>query len=225
MKKTVRMLQAKRQQIAYYISGFFVLGFGVNVMKASDLGAGAWDTVTINVRAYVNLIIGWQWVTLGMVSFLVSLIIMSIVLGYRKQIRYVFMLVPIFLVALAIDFWNIVVFQDRILDQMVWQVLFYGSGIFILPLGLTLIIKSSFPAFVFDELMMMLVHITKAKTITPVRLGIELLGISIGAVFGYLTFYSVDGSLGAVNIGSFVFTIVFSPIMAMWFRVWKVKHS
>jgi uncharacterized membrane protein YczE len=210
--------------VLWYVGGFFVLGLGVNIMKASTLGNGAWDTVTINGRAFFQQNVGWEWVTLGMMSLVVSLILFAIVLLYRRELRYLFMLVPVLLVALFIDFWNIVVFQDRLMQTSIWQVLFYVTGVFTLPLGLTLIIKSGFPAFVFDEIMMMFVRITKAKTITFVRLGIELTGIAIGTLFGYLTFFAAEGHFGAVDVGSFVFTLVLAPIMGLWFRILGVPQ-
>ena len=214
-----------KMNVLYYLLGFFTLGLGVNMMLASTLGNGAWDTVTINMRSFFNMNIGWEWVTIGMVSWLVSIIIFIIVMSYRRQPRLFFMLVPIVLVGLFIDFWDILIFQGRIAEVLWLQLIFYIIGTFILPLGLTLIVKSSFPAFVFDELMLMFVDITKAKKITYVRLVIEVVGISIGTVFGFLAFWHVNQTLGVVNIGSVIFTFTISPIMAMWFKVLKVKRN
>jgi uncharacterized membrane protein YczE len=101
--------------------------------------------------------------------------------------------------------------------------IFYIIGIFTLPLGLSLVVKSSFPAFVFDEWMLMMVKVFKAKRITYVRLSIEILGILIGGVFGYLVYYHIDGSFGAVNIGSFIISVTLSPLMALYFRFLKIK--
>ena len=129
------------------------------------------------------------------------------------------------LVAASIDFWNIVIFRNQELSSAGLQFLFYLSGTFILPFGLTLIVKSTFPAFVFDELMLMFVDILKAKKITYIRLTIEFIGISIGAIFGYLTYFQLDGSFGAVNFGSFVFAFTLSPIMAFFFKKLKVHQK
>lgn len=225
MNRVVEFLRSHKQGVAYYVGGFFVLGLAVNMMKASNLGTGAWDTVTINSRAFFNWNIGWEWVTIGMMSLVVSGTLFCLVLLYRKNMRYLWMLIPIFMVAVFIDFWNIVVFQDRIFDDVFLQSIFFVTGTVILPLGLTMIVKSSFPAFVFDELMLMLVQLTKAKRILFVRLGIEITGIAIGALFGYLAYYGVDGTLGTVNWGSLLFALTLSPIMSVWFRVLGVPHE
>lgn len=218
-------LLENKTNIMYYLIGFVVMGFSVNIIKASNLGSGAWDTVTINIRYYMNNILHLEWVTIGMVSFVVSFTIMSMVIIYRKQMRYFLMVLPVIIAAIMIDFWNIVVFQDVIYDMWLIQGLSYLIGLIFLPLGLTLVVKSGFPAFVFDEWMLMLVKIFKAKKITGVRYAIEFLGIAIGTIFGYLTFFHVDGGFGVVNIGSFVFTFAFTPIMAFYFKKLNVSHS
>jgi len=223
--KILQWFQTNKVHLMFYLLGFIVIGLGVNIMKASTLGNGAWDTVTINIRDFMVMNVGLSWVTLGMISFTVSMIIMLVVILYRKKITFLFMLVPIALVALSIDFWDIVIFQDREALTFGFQLLFYIVGIFLLPLGLTLVVKSSFPAFVFDELMLMFVKIFKAKKITFVRLGIELLGITIGAIFGYLTYFHIDGSFGVVDFGSFIFTLSLSPTMTLYFKLLKVKRT
>lgn len=209
----------------FYLMGFIILGLSVNLLKASGLGTGAWDTVTINWRDYLSINFNNSWVTIGMLSFLVSFILMVIVIAYRRKPRYLLMLIPIFLVAVSIDFWNLIVFKDQQAIEMVSRIILFISGAIFLPLGLSLVVKSTFPAFVFDELMLMFVDVFHAKKITWVRLGIEFTGIFIGSIFGYLTFYHLDGSLGAVNIGSFLLAFTLAPIMTFYYRIFKVKKS
>ncbi len=218
-------MKVNKINFLFYLMGFIVLGLGVNLLKASNLGTGAWDTVTINWRDYLSINYGISWVTIGMLSFLVSFILMIIVISYRRKPRYLLMLIPILLVAVSIDFWNLIVFKDRQAIEMIYRIILFITGAISLPLGLALVVKSSFPAFVFDELMLMFVDVFHAKKITYVRLGIEFTGIFIGSIFGYLTFYHLDGSLGAVNIGSFLLAFTLAPIMSFYYRVFKIKKS
>ena len=132
--------------------------------------------------------------------------------------------VPIISIGSVIDFWNIVVFNDYYATSMIVRVLFYVLGTLTIPLSLSLMIKSTFPASVFDEFMLMLIDIFKTKRIALVRFTIEYLGLIIGTVFGYLTYASV-GHLGAVNFGSIVVTFVLGPIMAFYLRILGVTKS
>ncbi len=223
MKNIFHLLKQKKINFIFYFIGIFILGLGVNIMKASTLGAGAWDTVTINLRSFLTINLGLQWVTLGMVSFTISFILMIIVLSYRKKASYILMIFPILFVSLMIDFWNIIVFQDRFAELISIQILFYIIGTLILPLGLALVVKSGFPAFVFDELMLMLVKVFKANQITYVRLGIEFTGILIGFIFGYISMYHLNGTFGATSFGSILFAFTISPIMAYYYKILKIE--
>jgi hypothetical protein len=48
----------------------------------------------------------------------------------------------------------------------------------------------------------------KTKSITKARLGIEILGISLGILFGFLA----SIGFGAVNIGSLVMAVILPPM-------------
>ncbi len=225
MKTIKHFIKNNKINLLLYIGGFIILGLSVNIIKASGLGSGAWDTVTINGRDFLNNNIGITWVTLGMIAFTLYFILMVIVLIYRKKAKYLLMIIPIIMVSVFLDVWNILVFQDRQAIQLVYQIILYIAGALLLPFGLTMIVKSSFPAFVFDEFMLMMVDVFKAKKITFVRLGIEFTGILVGAVLGYLTYYHIDGSLGVVNIGSFILAFSLAPVMTYYYKIFKVKRT
>lgn len=224
MQKIIELIKKYKKNIVEYLLGFFILGLSVNIIKASTLGAGAWDTVFINLYSLFK-VKGNSWITLGMLSFGMSFIIMLIVCSYRRKWSYLFMIIPVIGVALCIDFWNILIFKDRVATQLIYQIIFFIIGVFSLPFGLSMIVKSKFTAYVFDELMLMFVKITKAKKITYVRLVIEFIGISIGIIIGYYAHYIYDGTFGAVNIGSVVMTFTISPIMAVYFKLLKINHD
>lgn len=224
MKKFIRMILDNKKNIILYLSGFFILGLSVNLLKASTLGTGAWDTVYINAYTLFNKVLGHSWVTMGMLSFVMSFTIMIIVIGYRKKLKYLLMLIPVFGVALFIDFWNLLVFHDQVANRLGFQILFYLIGLLSLPLGLSLIVMSTFTAYVFDELMLMFVKITRAKKITYVRLVIEFIGISVGLIIGYYANYLYDQTFGAVNLGSLILTFTISPVMAIYYKIFKINH-
>ncbi|MGD9910604.1 MAG: YitT family protein [Candidatus Izemoplasmatales bacterium] len=225
MKEITQTIKNQWKNILLYLSGILLLGFGVNIMKASTLGAGSWDTVTINVRSFFNLTLGIPWVTMGMISFSVSAILMIVVVSYRKELKFLFMIIPIILVAIFIDMWNMFVFHDQFADTIWLKLFYYIAGTILLPLGLSLVVKSGFPAFVFDELMLMFVKILKAKQITYIRLVIEFTGIVIGFIFGWIAVYPLDHNFGAVNFGSVLFAFTLSPIMSIYYKLLKVKRE
>ena len=225
MQKIARLISHNKINIALYLLGFIVLGLSVNLLKASTLGTGAWDTVYINAYSLFNKVMGYSWITMGMLSFVMSFTVMIIVISYRKKWSYLFMIIPVFGVSLFIDFWNILVFKDQVASILGYQILFYAIGLLSLPLGLSLIVMSKFTAYVFDELMLMFVKITKDKKITYVRLVIEFIGISIGLVIGYFAHFIYDQTFGAVNLGSLILTFTISPVMAIYYKLFKINHD
>jgi uncharacterized membrane protein YczE len=215
-----RQMKLSPINIISYFLGFFILGFAVISILRSNLGAGAWDTTNANLNAFMNvhftvIDIGFRTVpiTLGVTSMMISLTIMTIVLLYRKDVRLLLMFLPIGLVALTIDFWDIVVYQEYQAVGLMRPILYVVGGL-LLPFGLSLIVLSNFPAFVFDELMLMLMDVFNTKKIGGIRLGIEILGIGLGILFGVLA----GIGLGAVNIGSIILAIVLGPIMSFYIK-------
>jgi uncharacterized membrane protein YczE len=212
------------KQASTYLLGVVVLAFSVNIMKSSTLGAGAWDTVTINARIFFINRFGFDFITLGMMSFIVNFIVMVIVIAYRRQLKYLFMILPMLLVSIFIDLWNFTVFNDGYAQDLNIQILFYVIGIILLPLGLSLIVKSGYPSFVFDELMLLIKDRLNARNITKIRWGIETVGVLIGVFFGYFGIYYIDQTLGSVNLGTLILAFTLSPTMAFYYKLLKIKR-
>lgn len=201
-----------------YILGFLILGFAVVALMRSTLGAGAWDTTTYATRALINL--KFPNYTLGMTSMTINITIMLIVLLYRRDWHLLFILIPILVVGSAIDFWDIVVFGDYYAEGIMTFVLFIIGG-FMLPLGLSLVMLSNFPAFVFDEWMLMMMDVFKTEKLARIRLGIELLGISLALVFGFIA----GIGFGQINIGTLLLAVALGPIMQFYVKKFKPIYT
>ena len=203
-----RKMEFTKKNIFFYFFGFFIIGLGVTSMIISNFGAGPWDTVTKNLSELVNL-------TLGTTSVIIAAILMVVILGYTRKWKLIFMLFPIILVGLSLDFWDILVFGEYSPETIFLRILFYIIGVIVIPLGLAFIITSKFPAFVFDELMLMLMTILKTDKLVAIRVGIEILGISLGTLFGFLG----GIGFGAVGVGSVIMAIVLGPILGFFLKI------
>jgi|LGOV01.1.fsa_nt_gb uncharacterized membrane protein YczE len=213
-----------------YLGGFILVGLGVNLLDSSTLGMGAWDTVTFNIHDFIYYKLGVTEINFGLfvlpvkygfVSMGISLTLFTVVISYRRKVKLLFMLLPVFLMGTVINIWHYQIFNGYIASTGFIKTMFFIFGLGTLPLGLVFIIKSSFPAFVFDELTFMIGDIFKVKSFGRIRLWIEITGISIGTIFGALAYLS-EGHLGAVNVGSFVIAYLFAPVMAFYLKLFKV---
>lgn len=212
-----RKIEFTPKKISFYIVGFLLVGLGVNIMARSNLGLGAWDTVTFNLNLFLN-----ESITKGMTSWIISLIIMTFVIVYNRKWVLLFMIVPVLFVGLSIDFWDLLVFgKDWMPESIYIRVLFFIIGVFILPLGLASIVTSHFPAFVFDEWTLVMMDIFKVKSITVARLSIEVLGILLGILFGFLA----NVGFGYVSVGSIIFAFALPPIFDFYVRNLGKLHT
>lgn len=212
-----------------YVLGFLIVGLGINLMDKSTLGLGAWDTVTFNLYDYLIIVLGLSesFVKVGYVSGVIAMILMSAVLLYRKKAKYLLMLIPIFLMVNVINLWYYLVFESIVVEAFYLELLFFILGLVFLPLGLSLVVSSSYPAFVFEEFTFMLRELFHIKTFAIARLIIEFSGIAIGSLFGFLL-YLHDNSLpllGSVGFGSFIVMFSIGPSINFFLKVLKVNHQ
>lgn len=190
-------------KISIYIFGILTIALGINTLLTSELGAGAWDTVANNFSILVNI-------SLGTASAIVNVSVLLFVFLFRRKLKYLSILIPIFVLAIAIDFWNFLVFKDIILTLFWIKLLFFICGSFIITLGLALMVISTYPAMVYEELTLLLMKLLSIKKFFNMRIMIELFAIALAIVFGYLA----GIGFGAVNLGSFVLAIVIGPIIS-----------
>lgn len=214
-----RKMQINVKTLMLYLSGFLIIGLGINLQLRSLIGVGAWDSTNLNLNLLMAHV--FPSITKGMTSLMISSMLFLSVMIYRKwDVKLFIMLIPMFTISLSIDFWDLLVFPNYHPEELVIRLILFGIGLFILPLGLSLIITSKFPATVFDEFTIMLVDILHAKNFGVVRLGFEVSGVLLAVIFGF--FAGVN--FGFVNIGTLIMAITLGPLMNVylkWFGVSK----
>lgn len=192
----------------FYLLGITIVGFGVVAIIRSKFGAGPWDTVNYNLSEVFGI-------TLGTASVLVNVVVTSIIFIYRKKLKFLFMIFPIAAVGISIDFWDIIVFNDFSTSNILLQSFLFIIGFGTLPLGLALVISTKYPAFVFDELMMMLMDITKFSDIKKVRIAIEMFAIILASILGF----AGGIGFGAVNWGSIFMALTIGLLIKFYLNL------
>lgn len=211
-----RKIELTFKNVFRYVIGFFIIGFGISLMLRSDLGAGAWDATNFNLNAMLESFnIN---VTYGTTSLIISMTLFVIVTAYRRKWHSFLMLIPIFAIALFIDFWDLVLLSNFHPEAFIIRSFLFITGLLILPFGLVVIISSNFPASVYDEITIMLAEVLNIKDFGKVRLGFEVFGVLLAAVFSLIG----NGTLGAVSIGTAIMAVVFGPIMSFYLRILKI---
>jgi len=199
------------KQDTLYVVGFFFLGLGANLALRSAVGAGPWDTVNYSLRAFFEERIGIN-ITLGHASFFVNITVMSIVVLYRRSIKYLFMLIPLFLISLSIDFSDLILLGDYYPDMWLTKGLFFIFGLITIPLGIAMIIHSKYTAFVFDELMLMFMNIFHTTKMSYIRISNEVFALLLAIFLGVLA----GIGMGQVSFGSLIIAILVGPFIELF---------
>lgn len=200
MKKDYK--QKKILRIVVYVLGILLTALGANILLRSALGAGAWDTVTSNLSHLANI-------TLGIASASINITLLILIIIYHKDLKYLFILVPIFGISLSLDFWDLIVLGEWMPLTFLSQSLWFVVGTLVLTLGLSLIVASLFPAMIFDELTYMLMKVLHIKSFFVMRIFIELFAVVLATIFGFLA----GIQFGAVNFGTFLLAIIIGPLI------------
>ncbi len=191
----------------FYFIGAVMIAFGIVMIIRSDLGTSPWDTLHVALAEVTPLSVGTAII---LVTFSLTLFIIVV----RRSSRYLFMAIPIVLVGVLIDLFDLVVFRDFFPEGYAQLGTFF-LGLFTVPFGAAMHIVSRFPAGVFDELMLVLMKIFKTRNMILVRILMEATPVVIGVMLtGYF-----KGSLGSLYFGTVIFVIVAGPLLRMYIKL------
>lgn len=193
-----------------YLLGILLTAFGAVLIIRSDLGAGGWDAVNTNLSELFGI-------TIGQASMSINISLLLFLIIYRKNIKFLFVLFPIFTMGLGIDFWDLIVLKNLIPINLLQQILIFGGGFIALPIGLSMIILTGLPAMIFDELTIAFMDITKIDSFFKVRLGIEGTAIILASILGLIA----GIGFGAVNIGTLIISAAIGPLISIYINLFK----
>lgn len=202
-------------RVFIYLLGMFLAGGGVNLILRSTIGAGSWDAVNDHSRILFGI-------TLGTASLITNFTILSFILIYRKNLKYLIVIIPIFGIATMMDIWDIIILNDinpfGLFDQILWFIL----GSTLLPFGLSLMITTKFPSMVYDEMTFAFMDILKINSFLKVRVGVELLAVLIAILQGLI----IGIGLGSVSIGTMILAITIGPMINYFIKLGnKIKKE
>ena len=116
-----------------------------------------------------------------------------------------------------IDFFNEIVFVDFAVTTLLNRTALYIVGLFALPFGGALLIISTYPAGVFDELMLLIMKLAKSNKMTKIRVIMELTAVSLAIIFGLLA----GIGFGMVNIGTLIFSLSVGVLIKLYLKLFE----
>ncbi|HOW37620.1 MAG TPA: hypothetical protein P5154_06810 [Candidatus Izemoplasmatales bacterium] len=183
-----------------YLLGLALLSLGVILAFKADLGVLSADNLTY----IVALLMG---TTLGTASFLIcSGIIVFLLVVYRKW-NFLFLFVQVGLFSPLMDFWDLTVLESFAPQGWVRYATFLAA-LFLIPLGNAVLIRTTYPAGIYDELMFFTARLTRFR-LPAARLLNEIVLIGVALVLSF----STGNGWGSVRWGTFVLAVSIGPLI------------
>ena len=194
-------------RIVMYLLGMFIAGGGVILILRSSIGAGSWDAVNDHSRILFGI-------TLGTASLITNFTILTFILIYRRTLKYLIVIIPIFGIALMMDIWDILILNQFNPFGLFEQILWFVFGSILLPFGLSLMITTKFPSMVYDEMTFAFMDILKTKNFLNVRVGVEILAVVIALLQGLI----IGIGFGSVSVGTFILALTIGPMIDFFIK-------
>lgn len=190
-----------------YLGGLFVLAFGVVLMIKANVGTAPWDALYVGLSEKIGLTVGsWVFIVLGILIVINSII--------KKALPNVAGFIPIFILGVYVDLFNLNLLRSVQIDNLPLQWLLFLAGLAILALGISIYLQARFAPLPNDELMLALNNRFGWKMSTTKTIG-EISAFVLALVFG-----------GPIGIGSIVGVLLLGLLVGMFNNlIEKVKPN
>lgn len=197
-----------KNSIQYFI-GVSLLSFAVLLSFRTGFGATPVDNLTGILSILFEI-------SLGTATLIVSTFFIAILIIYFKNFKFLFLYLQVLIFSPLIDFWDLVVFTGFYPEGWLRIVTFIGS-VLLLPIGGMLLIKSTYPAGIYDELMFLTYRITRLK-INVARTLNELTIVMIAILLSY----STKHGFGTVGYGTIIYAVSIGPLLKIYLNIFDM---
>lgn len=192
-----------------YVIGLLFISMGVALSFRHGFGASSADNLTYILSIVFNI-------TLGTSTFLISALIIILLIVSFKNWKFLFLFVQVIILSPMIDFWDLIVFAN-LFPVGFERVIVLLASLLSLPLGCAFLIKSTYPAGVYDELMFFTAHFTKFK-LTVSRMLNELLLVLLALIISL----STKNGYGSVSIGTLAYVFTIGHLIKFYLSTWEL---
>jgi uncharacterized membrane protein YczE len=188
-----------------YIFGLLFLSFSVVLTFRTGFGASPADTLTVIIAHTANI-------TKGLAAFLITSTIITFLTIYFRKVVFLILFLQILAFSALIDLWDLVVLGNYFPSGFEVIIPFIAS-ILMMPLGCVFLIRSTYPAGVYDELMFFTSKVTKFRPFVARTLN-EITLVSLALVISF----STGNQFGAVNWGTFVYALTLGTFIKIYIQ-------
>ncbi|MDE5414739.1 YczE/YyaS/YitT family protein [Alkalihalobacterium chitinilyticum] len=196
-------MSVKFRRAFCYLIGLFILAVGITFTIISNLGAGAWDALSVGLSVRFGLTVGTWVILIGVILIIVN----ALIAWSRPEIHS---LLTVIILGYFIDFWLVIVFQDIRLNELPVQAAVLLSGVTLMGLGISTYLQADFAIIPIDRLMLNLKQLLRlplmgAKTVA------EIIALVAALLVG-----------GPIGVGTIIVTLSIGPLIQVFYK--RVKR-
>lgn len=192
------------KKLFYYFLGLFIMPIGIVLMYRSNLGPPPLATLSVHLSTLLPI-------TFGTASFILQTGIMLMVMAFNKKLSSVFIFVAATLLGFGIDFWNLLVLRNFVVEALPFQIMTFIIGLFFLTFGQNFVRYSRFRATPLIEYMFIFQRLYKTESVLLARFSVEFSILIVSLTVAFL------GGLGfgAVQIGTVLILFGLPTVMKL----------
>lgn len=192
---------------AFYITGVFVTSLGTILMKRANLGMAPWSASHVNLSVFLNI-------TIGTANAIHTTFLLLALLILTMKWKSLFALVTIVNFSLTLDFIDLILLKDFVLDNDIMRWIILLIGFFGITFGNAVLIHSKIPAFILDQVGEAIRAKIKGLSFGGARTLLNIVALSLALVYAIFS----QEFFGALTLLTIVIGVIIGPIIGMNLR-------
>ena len=192
---------------AFYITGVFVTSLGTILMKRANLGMAPWSASHVNLSVFLNI-------TIGTANAIHTTFLLLALLILTMKWKSLFALVTIVNFSLTLDFIDLILLKDFVLDNDIMRWIILLIGFFGITFGNAVLIHSKIPAFILDQVGEAIRAKIKGLSFGGARTLLNIVALSLALIYAILS----QEFFGALTLLTIVIGVIIGPIIGMNLR-------
>jgi uncharacterized membrane protein YczE len=202
MKKNYQLIH-----YAFYVAGVFLTSLGTILMKRANLGMAPWSASHVNLSIYLNI-------TIGTANAIHTTLLLITLLLLTMKWKSLLALITIINFSITLDFIDFVLLGGFVIDNEFIRWMILSVGFFLITFGNAVLIHSTIPAFILDQVGEAIRLKFKHLSYADARTLLNIVALTLSLVYAFLS----QEFFGALTFLTLVIGLIIGPTIGMQLR-------
>ncbi len=192
---------------AFYVAGVFLTSLGTILMKRANLGMAPWSAAHVNLSMYLNI-------TIGTANAIHTTLLLITLLLLTMKWKSLLALITIINFSITLDFIDLVLLGDFVIENEFIRWVILAVGFFLITFGNAILIHSTIPAFILDQVGEAIRSKFKQLSYSDARTLLNLVALTLSLIYSILS----QQFFGALTFLTLVIGLIIGPTIGMQLR-------